>query len=242
MIPTVFIENAANILGDTENGLKGSDVAKQFSEYAFKFDVNIPYSSYPFPKDVPNKRTALEKNLKEFSPEQQFIIIKELCELEQFSGNAKVENLKIKLIKNYGHLNSEGNIVHEALVEETVHWLEKYPNVLSGYQSAINKYNNDIFERNVLDDLRLSLEILLKEIFENEKSLENQVSSLGTFIKGKGGSKELGNMFQKLVEYYSNYQNTHVKHNDLIIEEEIEFLLEITSSFMKHIIKIKNIP
>lgn len=82
--------------------------------------------------------------------------------------------------------------------------------------------------------------MLLKNILSNEKSLENQLSALGEYIQNKGGSKELGNMFQKLVEYYSKYNNTYVKHNDNIIEEEVEFIFEITSSFMKHFIRINN--
>ncbi len=48
-------------------------------------------------------------------------------------------------------------------------------------------------------------------------------------------------MFQKLVEYYSKYQNTYIKHNDKVIEEEIEFTFELTSSFMKHFIRISNL-
>ena len=32
--------------------------------------------------------------------------------------------------------------------------------------------------------------------------------------------------------------NTYVKHDDAVIEEEIEFVLEITSSFMKHLVRL----
>jgi len=95
-----------------------------------------------------------------------------------------------------------------------------------------------VFTRNLLDDLRLSLELLLKGIFKNSKSLENQIELLGEYLKEKGGSKELTNMFVKLVDYYSKYQNTYVKHDDAVIEEEIEFIFEITSSFMKHIVRL----
>ena len=46
---------------------------------------------------------------------------------------------------------------------------------------------------------------------------------------------------QKLVEYYSKYHNSYVKHNDIVIEEEIEFILELTSSFMKHLVRLSNL-
>lgn len=242
MIPDLFILNATNILGDTNTGLTSSQIVDLCSAYAIDFSVDIPYSSLPFPTDgsVPNKRTALKKNIEVFSPEQQFKIIKQLCDLDQFSQNVKVKDLKIKLITRYGHLNPDINAVNEVLIDETRHWLNNHNRVLSLYQSALDKYNNGIFERNVLDDIRLSLELLLKDILKNEKSLENQLSSLGSFIQEKGGSKELGNMFQKLVEYYSKYQNTYIKHNDWVIEEEVEFIFEITSSFMKHFVRMNH--
>lgn len=119
--------------------------------------------------------------------------------------------------------------------------MNDYPDSLKQYQSALDKFKGNIFERNLLDDLRLSLELLMKGILENEKSLENQLSDLGKFIQDRGGSKELGNMFQKLIEYFSKYQNSYVKHNDNVIEEEIEFVFEITSSFMKHFIRINKL-
>lgn len=76
-------------------------------------------------------------------------------------------------------------------------------------------------------------------IFQNNKSLENQVTQIGAFINSTGGSKEFSNMFRTLVDYYSKYQNSFVKHNDAVIEEEVEFIFEMTSSFMKHLVKMK---
>ncbi len=45
-------------------------------------------------------------------------------------------------------------------------------------------------------------------------------------------------MFVKLVDYYTKYQNSYVKHNDAVIEEEVEFIFELTSSFMKHLVRL----
>ena len=45
-------------------------------------------------------------------------------------------------------------------------------------------------------------------------------------------------MFVKLVEYFTKYQNRYVKHNDGVIEDEVEFMIEITSSFMKHAVRL----
>lgn len=61
---------------------------------------------------------------------------------------------------------------------------------------------------------------------------------MGGYIKECGGSKELANMFVKLVDYYASYHNSYVKHDDAVIEAEIEFVFEITSSFMKHLLRL----
>lgn len=241
MIPTTFINFSADVVGSTDTGLSGSKIAEYCSAYAIDYNVSIPYPNYPFPSDLPNKRTALKENLKAFTPEQQYRIIRELCELEQFKENANVKDLKIKLVSRYGQLANNGNPdeINEALIEETKHWLQSYPDSLKLYQEALIKFNNQVYQRNLLDDLRLSLELLLKSILNNGKSLENQLSEIGTFIQAKNGSKELNNMFVKLIDYYSKYNNSYVKHDDAVIENEIEIIFEMTSSFMKFLIRLK---
>jgi len=184
----------------------------------------------------------LNANLNEFSAKQQFKIIKELCELERFKDNPKVKDIKIKLISRYSQFAGvdAATEINETLIEETRHWLGGYAESLKLFQDALTKFENKLFTRNILDDLRLSLELLLKAVLKNDKSLENQIDGLGRHLKDKGCSKELINMFIKLVEYYSKYQNSYVKHDDAVIEEEIEFIFEITSSFMKHIVKLSS--
>jgi hypothetical protein len=45
-------------------------------------------------------------------------------------------------------------------------------------------------------------------------------------------------MFRTLVDYFSKYQNTYIKHDDAVIVAEVEFVFELTSSFMKHFIRL----
>jgi hypothetical protein len=200
----------------------------------------VPHATYPF--DAPNKRTALFENLMAFSGPQQYRIIKELCDHSSFplTPNRDRKELKIQLVTRYSHLDPRDtpSEVNETLIEETKHWLSDYPESLSLYSQALDKYDHGAFQRNLLDDLRLSLEKLLKSIFENGKSLENQIAFVGAFIKKNGGSSELANMFAKLLDYYSKYNNSYIKHDDAVIEEEIEFVMEITSSFMKHLVRL----
>jgi hypothetical protein len=241
MIPTTFINYAAEILGETNMGFSGSKIANLCSAYAIDFNIDIPYPEYPFPPKLPNKRTALRENLKAFTPEQQYKIIKELCDHDNVKDNKQVKELKIRLISRYSSLNQSGQYekINETLVEETRHWLDDFPESLKLYKSALEKFNNDIFQRNLLDDLRLSLEKLLQNILSNQKSIENQLSEIGCFIKNKSCSKELINMFVKLLDYYNKYHNSYIKHDDAVNEKEIEFVFEITCSFMKFLIRLQ---
>ena len=242
-IPVEFISYAAGILVNTGHGLSGSDIVQLTANYAVEYDVRIPHPVYPF--KAPNKSTAFCENLMAFSGWQQFRIIKELCDRRSFSfapSNDR-KQLKLLLLKRYAHLapESESSLINETLIKETKHWLNGYLEVLEPYNDALVKYEGRIFHRNLLDDLRLALEMLLRAVFGNKKSLENQIEFFGSYIKDRGGSTELVNMFVKLVDYYAKYQNTYVKHDDAVIEEEIEFIFEITSSFMKHLIRLNNV-
>ncbi|MGQ3487549.1 hypothetical protein [Roseovarius pacificus] len=239
-IPATFLQYAADTLAETNSGLSGGEIVKATAAYAVEYDVHLPHPSYPF--DAPNKRTALYDNLMAFDGPQQYRIIKELCEHRSFGvgKNKQREELKIRLATRYQQFagGAAASDINEMLIEETRHWLDGYPGALESYNSALQKYEAGVFHRNLIDDLRVALELLLKQLFDNNKSLENQLPTLGKFIQDSGGSKELANMFQKLVEYYAKYQNSYAKHNSAVIEEEIEFIFEITSSFMKHLVRL----
>jgi hypothetical protein len=239
-IPATLVHYASDILAETAKGLSGQNIVRSTAAYAVEYDVNLPHSTYPF--EAFNKRTALYENLLTFSPKQQYRIIKELCDHSSFSlkPNAERKELKIRLVTRYSHLDPKDtpSEVNETLIEETKHWLDGFTDAQSLYSQALEKYQHGAFQRNLLNDLRLSLEKLLKNIFQNSKSLENQISSVGDYIKANGGSPEFSNIFVKLLDYYAKYNNSYVKHDDAVIEEEIEFILEITSSFMKHLVRM----
>ncbi len=239
-LSALFVSHAADVLADTQKGLTGGEIVRELGAYAVEWNVPIPHSGYPF--DAPNKRTALAQNLMAFDEHQRYQIIRDLCDHQsvQIQNRDAARKLKLQLISRYGHLGSEnlGAEVNEDLVEQTRHWLITFPDVLALFNQALEKYESRIFVRNLLDDLRLALEKLVQTLVGNDRSLENNVALLGSFVKQRGGSPELSNMFVKLVDYYSKYNNTYVKHDDAVVEEELEFIMEITSAFMKHLVRI----
>jgi hypothetical protein len=239
MIDDTFIALASNILGDTDYGLSGREICKYLAEYAVKYGVVIPYASYPN-KDFPNKRTALETNLKCFTPEQQYKIIDELCRLPKFSENEKIQDLLIKLVNRYQEFSTETNELPE-MVLKIKEWLDDYPQAKKHYEDALSKRNNNIYTRNLLDDLRCSLEALVKEILKNSKSLENQKAELGNFLKENGISVEIRNLYtDKILDFYIKYQNNNVKHSENFNEIEVDFIFEQTAVLMRLLIKLDN--
>lgn len=230
-----FLSYACDILADTNAGLSGMKIVEYCNSYAIDYNRKTPYGAYPF--DAPNKRTALKENLRVFEAAEQFRIIKELCEIPALCGIEKVKELKIKLFTRYGNLATE-KISETELIQKTKHWLSKHPNALKQYESALAKYEGGIFERNTLDDMRLAFELLVKDVLGNNKSLENQIPEIGSVLKTSGASVELRNMVQQVIKYYTDFQNNHVKHNDAVNGNEIEYIIELTSVVMKFLIKI----
>jgi hypothetical protein len=241
-IPITFLSKASSLLADTNSGLSGSKIVEAINAYGDQWDVRVPHPTYPF--DAGNKRTALLESLRVFSPAQQFQIIEELCDHPSFAvgASSRVERQKLKaeLFTRFGEFraNKEVRELDVPLIDETRHWLHPHPKAVALFDQAKLKYDANVFQRSLVDDLRLALELLLKAVLGNSKSLENQVPLIGARLKERGASPQFTNMFQKLLDLYCKYQNDYVKHDDNLPEEEAEFIFELTASFMKHIVRV----
>jgi len=241
-LSTAFLQRAAEVLSKT---LSGSQIVSVTSAFAVDFNVDIPHAAYPF--QAASKRSALFENLRAFTPGQQYQVIYELSDRVAANPNASLEdkmaasNLKLTLLSRYYELANAATRNGEVpvVVTEVRHWLANFPTARKTYEEALQKHTSGLFTRNALDDLRLSLEALLRQLLANDKSLEKQVPEVGRYIKQRGGSAELANMFEKLIDYYSKYQNTYVKHDDAVPSSEAEFIIEVTACFMKHLLRIR---
>ncbi len=238
-ISAVFVTHAAGVLGDTDRGLSGQDIVAITAAYAVDSGVDAPHPTAPL---TVNKRTALRQNLMALPTKARYQAILDLCNHPTIQPRNPdgANKLKMTLVARYGHLSEaqpEWAVSH-GLISGTQGWLDAYPKALALYNQALAKYESGALRRNCLDDLRLALELLIRGVLGNEKSLDNQVAPLGTFLKARGGSPGFRNMFVRLIEYYAMYQNTYVKHDDAVMEEEVEFILELTSSFAKHLVRL----
>lgn len=157
-------------------------------------------------------------------------------EIKQYGG-LLIRNLNAILALLNRLLAKEANNFEAGIMPVTYINLTVCPAAQAVYKSGITKYSEKKYERNILDDMRVSLELLVKQILNNDKSLENQTAELGKRLQGY--HSELKNLIIKTIDYLCKYQNHYVKHNDAVIPEEIDYIIEQTSATINFLIKTK---
>lgn len=205
-IDDVFLRHAADILADTNTGLTGSEIVKFCNSYAIDFNVNIPITSSnfgSFGSVVPNKRTALYKNLVAFNACQQFKIIKELSELDMFANNEDVKKLKAQLYERFGRFDISATPSKESTTPQTADVIAEVLKVL------LDMYNNDDEMYLVDGDARLSH-------IKNYEKVLNRMKAQGYFTKLN--SDVLGGYEVELSEKCFTYS----QNKDVVADREVD--------------------
>jgi hypothetical protein len=83
---------SAQVLAQTEYGMTWAQIAKFFRKKGVEYNVAAPYVNTLFPSHLASRRDGFIRNLKVFSPEQQFLLLNELCDLK----NKKVNSTPLK--------------------------------------------------------------------------------------------------------------------------------------------------
>ena len=238
------MQNLITMASGTLNEVySGTEIATLFAEYGAEFNSSVPFISTPFP-NFTSKATAIQNNLQSFTEEQQFKIIKELCEsvLAQNPANKDVAKILKLLLKNYGSVYSNDKIDRN-IINETNTWLTASSRAKEEFEKAIQSYDNSIYNRYTLDSIRLAFEFFMQDILKNSKSLENQPieGELLPLLRKKGIPKEIINLVRLIIKGLISYQNENVKHSQTFTVLEVEFVIEQTSILMKLFAKIEKI-
>ncbi len=149
---------------------------------------------------------------------------------KQISEAIVLSGLDIQLCKRgseYVFYPSGAELLDTKVVNDTLNWLEKYPNSREKFHEALILQKKHESVRQVIDTMRLALELFIKQYFNNEKSLENQKE------------KEIRDMFLTLFLFYTRYNNENVKHADNCIELESEYIIYLTGTFIRFLIKVR---
>lgn len=107
------------------------------------------------------------------------------------------------------------------------------------YNDAIGKMAEEKYNRNCVDDIRLALEIYLKEVLGNDKPLEKQNTSLKEYLADNDVSEELINTHTQSLFNLCNFFNNHAKHDYIIKSEEVDSAIGYANQIMKSLLNIK---
>jgi hypothetical protein len=131
----------------------------------------------------------------------------------------------------------------EALVKDTLTWLGDPPSARKAFEQALEIYQHkdEAKYRNLIDNLRVSIEQVLRRILKNRKSLENQKDVLLKWLDQKCVHAQIRNLYNQLLfGPYSILQNDSAKHGDEKLSEiEIEYLIYLTGTFLRFLIQLE---
>lgn len=126
------------------------------------------------------------------------------------------------------------------LVNDTLDWLEDYSVSRKKFHAALIMSLKKADSRAIIDNMRLAFELFLRKFLDSDKSLENQKSVIGQYFKDHSVPVEISNMYSTLLGQYAKYQNEHVKHGDTCSENEVEFMIYLTGTFIRFLIQTKS--
>ncbi len=158
----------------------------------------------------------------------------------------KVSNINAVLCdtsEGYRFYPANSDFLDQKLVIDILNWLSKYPRAQEQYDVSLKLFLKSDTPRVIIDNLRLTIELFFKQLFKNDRSLENQKNNIGNYLKNKDISAEISNMYVKLIDYFAIYNNQHIKHNDdseKIKASEVEYLIYLTGTFLRFIVQLEN--
>lgn len=145
-------------------------------------------------------------------------------------------------VKNILNSHFGSGVLSNDTIENTngvLNELVSHPKPLELYEKAIDGFQKKQDYRHAMDDLRLSLELLLKDVLSNEKSLENQEKDLKAYL-GRGGiSSEIIAGITEEMKALGSYFNEHEKHKDDIKINEIDCVVDWVSHIMHVVMSVK---
>jgi hypothetical protein len=134
------------------------------------------------------------------------------------------------------------DFLDQRIIDSTLSGLENHPEISESFERALKNYlRGEIVDyRSLLDNLRFTLEQLLKKVLKNQAPLEKQKPALKIWFKDKGLHPQIVNLYGELLQAYYLYQNDAVKHNKDFSLDEVEFMIYLTGNFMRLILQLEN--
>jgi hypothetical protein len=135
-------------------------------------------------------------------------------------------------------------LLDSRVVNDSLHWLTKYPEVRKLFANALKNYSEynqtDENARSIYDDLRASLEKLVKQILGNSKTLENNKKGIEEWLKGKGTHSQVVKIFSNILNSYIVFMND-VKHVSNYSSNDLEFMVYQTAIMMRMLLEKEHV-
>ena len=133
-------------------------------------------------------------------------------------------------------------LLDEGVVNPLLVWMEDCPIARKHFTRALELYLAGDPERfrNLLDELRLAIEELVRVALGNDKSLENQKEPLLQWLRDRGLHPQVVNMYHRLLfGEFATYQNEAVKHREAWGPEEVEYMIYLTGTFARLLLRLR---
>lgn len=127
-----------------------------------------------------------------------------------------------------------------ALISQPLTWLAKYPSTEKAWIKALRRYadSSETDASDIADLFRKALESFFQEFFGNKKTLENNKTEYGDYLKSKGIPKEISGNCETLLQAYTNYMNNYAKHRDATSDKALEYIMYQTGNIMRLLITL----
>lgn len=162
--------------------------------------------------------------------------------------SAGINLRKLQISNGTIDLYPEGVPFLDEMVDKNAVWLKIYPDIAKEYHNALSIVaSKDINSyRQALDSLRFALEKLLKIVLKNNAPIEKQKDDLVKWMKQKHVHAQIRNNYTLLLNQYSLYQNTAVKHDhepdpdEILVysSSEVEYIIYLTSTMMRFMLEV----
>lgn len=222
------------LLNDIEDQLKdlftGNEIITLTTEFAANVGEKVTYHAVGYN----SKKDILARNISDLSNQSRINFFKEIKTVQRVAKDQK-------LVKQIDQLISCSSDGVEKSRQNISSLLDKYSlKIKKVWLSAVEFYDKED-ARNALDSIRLTLELLCKEILHNDKSLENQRNDLGRYLQSKGVTSQFRNLLFRVLDMYEKIQNDNAKHDvPKLSHMEISYLMNQSVLLIKFINDCEN--
>lgn len=116
--------------------------------------------------------------------------------------------------------------------------LNKYPHIKNIFINGLALKNNG-YLRESMDNMRLSLELVLNKLLNNHRTLENQTSDeVGRLLTDKSCSRCAIKIFIEIKSAFQRFQNDNIKHKCLseLGSKDADFIVMLTTLLIDYLL------